>query len=307
MNNLLAPSYILQPGSVIDIIAPAGKIHDPQEIKKVVQLIEAWGYRARLGKNLLGNHAFYSNTLELRFEDLKYALFDKSSSAIWCYRGGYGSLELLPLLASLAHPPTPKVFIGFSDITILHIFFLQRWGWRTIHGPSVRQIAVNEIDLISQNLIKDLLIGTRKEIIISDLLPLNAAAEAVKTIQLSFIGGNLAVITHTLGTPYQINAKNKLLLLEDVNEPAYKVKRMLTHLELANIFNDVAGIVFGEFNNNFGQEELTNTILMEFAKNKEIPILKTSSIGHGKINYPIPLGTLTTLTCGKQPKIEIQY
>lgn len=262
---------------IIEIIAPSGKVKIPAQLEQVDQLLKSWGYQARFGKYLIGDHAFLANTAENRFKDLYAALHNEDSDIIWCYRGGSGASELLPLLAKSKKPRKPKLFLGFSDATALHIFFTQQWGWTTYHGPGARQPALNEIDDESIKRIKALF---DNNVIPPPLLNLSG----------KFTGGNLSIISHSLGTPYQIKTDNKILFLEDINEPAYKIRRMLTQLDQAGLFDHIKTLVFGEFLHKDPEErKLIQVELKAFSENKHIPVRQASHIGHGKTNYVIPL------------------
>jgi muramoyltetrapeptide carboxypeptidase len=278
----------LKPNAVIDIIAPAGKIHLPADFSLIESTLQSWGYQARFGEYLLGNHPFLSNTTELRFEDLKNALYSEDSEAIWCYRGGSGCSELLPLLDKLSPPPISKLFLGFSDITSLLVYFTQQWGWTTFHGPGAKQIINDVIDAESLIKVQQLFKGE-----LSPLPPLISLNKFQDKISGELIGGNLSVIIHSLGTPYQIKTEHKILLLEDINESTYKIRRMLTHLTQANIFKNIKALIFGEFIH--PEIDLINQELQEFANKQSFPVYKTNFIGHGKTNYWVPFGERISL------------
>jgi len=262
---------------IVEVIAPAGKIKNPAEMEHVDNLLKSWGYQARFGKYLISDHPFLSNTTENRFKDLDTALRNEDSEIIWCYRGGSGASELLPLLAKSKKPRKSKIFLGFSDITALHIFFTQQWGWTTYHGPGARQTAMNEIDAESIKRIKALF---ENNLIHPPLLNLSG----------KFTGGNLSIISSTLGTPYQIKTDNKILFLEELNEPAYKIRRMLTQLDQAGLFEHIKALVLGEFiHKNPGEQKLIQSELKQFLDSRHIPTRVASHIGHGKTNYIVPI------------------
>ena len=262
---------------IVEVIAPSGKIKNPAEMEHVDNLLKSWGYQARFGKYLISDHPFLSNTTENRFKDLDAALHNPDSTIIWCYRGGSGASELLPFLAKAKKPHKQKIFLGFSDVTALHIFFTQQWGWTTYHGPGARQAAMNEIDAESIKRIKALF---ENNLIHPPLLNLSG----------KFTGGNLSIISSTLGTPYQIKTDNKILFLEDLNEPAYKIRRMLTQLNQAGLLEHIKALVFGDFiHNNPDEKKLIEQELKNFAQDKHIPIRMAAHIGHGKTNYIVPL------------------
>ena len=259
---------------MIDIIAPGGEIRDPSGMARLEAALSEWGYHARFGNHIL------NNSLKSRLADIKTALYSPDSHIIWTYRGGSGASELLPELYKLAPPEKPKLFLGFSDITALHIFLIQQWGWTVYHGPGARQIADKLIDNESIDQVK-LLFDTQQ----TKPLPLPISGD--------IIGGNLSIISHSLGTPFQINTDHKHLLLEDVNEPAYKIRRMLTQLKQAGLFKSIKSLLIGEFSHkNPGQQILIQELLQNLQNTQldnTIPVYFAPYIGHGKTNYIVKM------------------
>lgn len=273
---------------IIDIIAPAaGKDSIREDLPKIADALNLWGYTARFGKHMVGSDPLSSNSNELRLADLKEALYNETSDIVWCYRGGYGCGELIPELAKLTPPKKQKLFIGFSDVTFLHIFLNQHWGWQTVHGPGARQTALKEIDENSQLAIQNILANRPTEFILNQVIALNDSAKKSNTLSGMLTGGNLAIISNTIGTPYQIDTKNKILLLEDINEPSYRVRRLLIHLKHAGLLTGLKAILFGYFENS---DELINQELIRFASEQDFPVFQTDAIGHGKKNIAVGVG-----------------
>jgi muramoyltetrapeptide carboxypeptidase len=233
---------------------------------------------------------FHSNSDEKRFEDLYKALNVKDENVIiWCINGGYGSAKLIPFLENVAKPNVEKIFIGYSDITALHLFFFQKWGWKTIHGPCLGELFKKDKDINNFLNLFDCLL--RKDFtnrkFVKCIKPLNLAAEKFKD-QIDgykFIGGNLALIQTSLGTNWKIDIKNKVLFLEDIGEAGYKVDRMLNHISSVLNIRTAKAIIFGEFINS---DEFIDFTINNFANlNSSIPIYKTGKLGHGKYNLPV--------------------
>lgn len=291
----------LKEGAIIDVIAPSGKIVDTNHLEDSHLTLEQHTYRLHFGQNILGHHDFLSNTTACRFEDLKKALYSKDSSAIWAYRGGSGAAELLPLLAKLSPPKSPKIFLGFSDLTSLHLFLNQSWDWVTFHGPGAKQLLEKSCDKVSRQSVFELFhVGFHsKQLIDLKLSALNEAAKknsGFPTLSGRITGGNMTVICHSLGTPFQIKPQQKILLLEDINEPAYKIRRMLVQLTQSGIFKKIKGLILGDFiltNSHLTtQNKMQKQIqaeLLSFSKEQAFPVYQTSLIGHGKKNTVIPL------------------
>jgi muramoyltetrapeptide carboxypeptidase len=291
--------YHLNPGDTVDIIAPSSKCA-VDTIPKVAKLLTSWGLKPHISEDILGDDLLCANSDEMRFHLLKESLLNKNSKAIWCLRGGYGSARLIPMLETIVPPPQQKMFIGFSDTTALHIFFQQKWGWQTVHGSTANQTANHLIDDTSIQKLKDLILGHTEKIEFQ-LTTLNDAAKKLNKISAPMVGGNLTLIECSLSTSWQLDTKNKIILLEDVNMPAYQIDRSLIHLKQANLLQHAKAIILGEFMGRDKEKdaELIEKTLVRFANEVNIPVLKTAEIGHGIINYPLPLAMPATLEMGK--------
>lgn len=299
-------SYLI-PGDIVDIIAPSSKCN-PSVLEKITELLAAWGLRCRIPNDLFGDHLLYANTNEKRFSHLKEALLNTSSKAVWCLLGGYGATQLIPMLSKISPPAHSKIFIGFSDITALHIFLQGHWGWSTIHGPSGYQAALNKISADSVNLLRKLLFHEEHTLAYEAIIPLNLAAKNNLVINAPIIGGNLHLIQASLGTTWQLNADNKILFIEDINERAYRIDRVLTHLRQAGIMDHPQAILFGDVIDK-GEPDgkfLVDETIKAFADQCSVPVLKINHIGHGSINNPLLLGSRVKLSMGHHYALEFK-
>lgn len=286
----------LQPGDIIELVAPAGSC-DPALLPQIIEVLQSWGLECRYSKNLFdfGRDILCGNTDAKRFEDLKAAIHNPDSRAIWCLRGGFGTTRLLDQLMSLRSPSCTKLFMGFSDITALHLFFNNHWHWPTVHMSGAAQLVNGHADDETIAAIKALLLNGGSPSL-SDLRSLNSVAEASQTIRGAVVGGNLSLVQCSLGTPWQIDVTDKIVLLEEVNERAYQVDRMLTHLRSAKVFAQARAVLFGDF---VGGDEPDGTnkvaaVLQRFADDMSIPVLQTQQIGHGNRNLPLWLNQSNT-------------
>jgi muramoyltetrapeptide carboxypeptidase len=241
------------------------------------------------------NTTFHSNTDKIRFKCLKDAIFD-NTNIVWTLRGGYGSAKLIPYLRELTKPTKEKFFIGFSDITALHIFLSQEWGWKTIHGNGIAEILKTEKDRNNFIKIAEIVSGKLKQATINNLSALNKKAKSTETITGKLTGGNLAIVQTSIGTGWQIKTAGKILFLEDVNINAYQLDRGLLHLEQAGLLKDVKAIIFGSYDSE--SQDIINT-LENFASNLNIPVFKTDRFGHNKINDPIIYNTNSRIIANK--------
>ena len=235
-------------------------------------------------------HPFHSNTDEKRLESLNKALYlEDKNIIIWPINGGYGSSKLINYLQKQPKPNCKKIFIGYSDITALHLFLSQEWGWKTIHGACLGELFKKDKNI--DNFLKLFELILKKDFsnrnVFNFIKPLNFAAKKFidNISNYKFTGGNLAIIQTSLGTNWQIDIKNKILFLEDTGEVGYRVDRMLNHIKsVLNIIN-VKAIIFGEF---IKSDEYIDFVINNFTtENSSIPIYKTDKIGHGKNNLPI--------------------
>ena len=298
------PWIPLQPGDTVDIIAPAFR-QEKTIFKKIEKLLASWQLNCHIPKNIFGKDLLCANSDDNRFKQLKAALFNSNSKAIWCLRGGYGCSRLIPALNQLKPPPHAKLFIGLSDITALHLFLQQQWHWHTLHGPSIYQCADNRIIKSSIQKTKDIIFGQQKIIEFNNLLPLNTTKK--QTIKAPIIGGNLSLIQISIGTSWQPNTHNKILFIEEINERGYQVDRMLEHLKQAGIFSHIKALLLGDFigGNDPDGRSRVNAVLKRFAEQNNFPVLQCKGIGHGKINHPLPLGTTSTLELGKKRSLHV--
>ena len=299
---------VLKKGDVIDVVAPA--THSPMEN---LNLGRDWlislGYIPRVPADLISPDVFFAATLEQQFEHLKESIYS-DSKAIWCLRGGYGSMRLVPYLKKLKAPKTPKLFVGFSDITALHIFFNQYWNWPTLHGKTLSQLAP---DLKTPDVkeLKKIITGELKERTFKKLRPLNEAARVSKVIKGKMIGGNLRILQSSLGTDWELKAKGKFLFLEDVSERGYSIDRMLEQLHQAKIIDrGLKGIILGDFSGGDEQDgsNLIQTALERFAQRVDYPVLAGLPSGHETtLNHAIPFNTPCVLTTGRRPQFTCQF
>lgn len=292
---------LLKPGDSVEIIAPASRCADV-DLASLKNLLKSWQLNCIVTDDIFGQDLLCANTDEARFKHLQNALQNPLTKAIICARGGYGSMRLIPHLAKLIAPESFKIFIGMSDITTLHLFLQQQWQWSTIHGA----LMPDRFSPESIQSLKEFLFGEVKQIEFTDLFPLNKAAEKNHTIESSITGGNLCLIQAGMGTIWQMDARGKIILLEEIGERGYRVDRMLEHLSQANVFEGAAAILLGDFLE--GKEpdgtSLIEPVLNRFANHCEIPVVRVKGVGHGYINFPIPLCTQTTLQLGKKIKLR---
>lgn len=291
----------LQAGDRVDLVAPASR-HPQKNLEETIQLLKDWQLKVNHPKDLYGDDLLCANSDEKRFEHLKEALLNSDSKAVIAVRGGYGATRLLPQLLSLNKPSQSKLFIGMSDITALHIFLQQQWGWSTLHS-AVAPFRFSD-DSIEKT--RKIIFGETKVCHYSGLSPINSLAKQKKTISSTLVGGNLCLVQASLGTSWQLDTTHKILFLEEVSERGYRIDRMIEHLKQAGLFKEVDAVIFGDFLD--GKEpngsSLVEPVLKRFAENCSFPVLQYKGIGHDFINEPLPLNTSVRLHLDSSANLE---
>lgn len=288
----------LKEGDVIGIIAPSS----PALIEKVYKAkkyINQLGFKVKLGSSCFETRGYLAGQDNDRARDLMNMFKDKTVNGILCLRGGYGASRILEKIDYGIIKENPKIFVGYSDITVLHTAFNQIGNLVTFHGPMA---APNMSELIDQFTINSFLKGITSTDPLGEIR--NPIAEKIGCLVPGeatgeIIGGNLAMIAGTLGTPYEINTKGKLLLLEEVAEEPYRVDRMLTQLKLAGKFKDASGIIIGDFKDCIPKEYENSLTLMEVFQNTITPCKKPTiynlKVGHCFEKITLPLGVQANL------------
>jgi muramoyltetrapeptide carboxypeptidase len=293
----------LRRGDTIGIIAPAGPIQQRDALERGIASLESLGFKVRCDERVLESWKYLAGHDASRAEELMRHFEDPEIHAIVALRGGYGCARLLPLIDEGRLGPYCKIFMGFSDLTTLHLFFLRRFGWVTIHGPMATSPTLANLEAPAEDHLAALLSNPdyKPKLSFPDLRVLReGVAEG------PLVGGCLSLVVASMGTPYEIETDGKVLFLEDLGEPAYRIDRMLTQLGLAGTLAQVKGIVLGSFKDcapsegDYTAEETLKEILVKL----DIPILAEFPAGHGTSNWPIPLGVPVRLDTGRK---EVEF
>jgi muramoyltetrapeptide carboxypeptidase len=279
----------MQKGDAIAIVAPAGPIEMRSGLLQGIAALERMGFRVRFEERIFQSNRYLAGDDDARAEELMRAFEDPAIRAIIALRGGYGCARLIPLLQEKRLRPHPKIFMGYSDLTTLHLYFRRRFGWITFHGPMATSPALGSISVDQERHLLSMWTNPsyRPELQFSQFETwMPGSAEGI------LIGGCLSIIVASLGTPYEIKTEGKILFLEDQGEPPYRLDRMLTHLHLAGKLENLAGILLGSFydcepaQGGYSCKDVLKDIL---AKNG-VPVLAGFPAGHGEDNWAIPLG-----------------
>jgi len=272
----------LKLGDTIGIAAPSGPFKT-QLFEQGMHVLRNMGFNVHVPEAIFQRNGFLAGSDEMRAEVVNALFRDPAITAIVCARGGYGATRVLPYLDWDTIRRRPKIFVGFSDITVLHLALLGMAGLTTFHGPMGTTLATateESLDCLK----KVLLSGKPLRLDPSDALVLNHG-EAQGWV----VGGNLTMLCHLVGTPYQPSLAGCLLFIEDITEAPYRIDRMLVQMTLAGCFEGVAGLVLGRFTDCGATEEI-HQVFMQTFKPLGIPVLANFPIGHGDRNMTLPMG-----------------
>jgi len=281
---MLRKPAAVRPGDCVAIIAPAGPF-DRESFEAGLAPLQQ-RYLVQLDAGLFERHRYLAGPDSRRLQELRSALGDPRVKAIFCARGGYGTMRLIPHLAPLV---AAKPLIGFSDITALHLW-LQQQGTVSIHGAVVTQLG-RQPEATRQRLFA-LLEST------SAAPPLHGSHTYVGgRVEGPLVGGNLTVLSRLLGTPYLPPLEGAVLLLEDVGERPYRLDRMWTHLALAGVLRKIGGIALGSFSacEERDGDYTSAEVLRALAEETGVPCAAGFPIGHGDLNEAVPLGVRVRL------------
>jgi muramoyltetrapeptide carboxypeptidase len=277
----------LKRGDRIALLAPSSPF-EREKFDSACRLLESNGFKPSLGRHIFKRNGYLAGTEAERAEDLIDALLDPSVSAIICIRGGYGSGRLLHHIPfSSIQLNRPKYFLGHSDVTFLHMAFQSKLSWPTFHGPNL--IDMEGVPERAENVVALLnaAIQFNWRFDKAHILRHGKAAGPV-------LGGNLTCLTHLIGTPFFPKTTGALLLIEDCNEAPYRIDRMLTHLRMAGLLQELGGLILGQFTG-CGDPQSLYQIILEQVREFRFPVVANLPFGHGIRNEVLPLGIHFTL------------
>ncbi len=301
-HNFIKPKK-LQVGDKVKIIAPATKVSDPDEIQKAIQILDYMKLNYEIGESLKNLEGYKTNSVKTRVNELHDAFEDNTINGIFCIRGGYGSGQILDSIDYDLISNNPKVFIGYSDITALHLSINKFSHLITFHGPvllsSFSEYTISNFNkVIFENKPAGILSNPNYISGIRLMYPTRTINSGIAEGCLT--GGNLSLICSLMGTKYEIDTKDKILFLEDVEEEPYAIDRMLNQLRLSGKLNDCKGIIFGkcagcDFNSSRIWDPSLGEVLDYYLKDLNKPVFYGLLIGHTSEQLTIPLGVMARL------------
>ena len=289
LKSLIKPDY-LKSGDTIAIIAPSGVLNNRnQAIENAKKLIIEWGLVPIIGKNIYKKNYHFAGNDKERFDDLQWAFDHKNIKAIWCARGGYGSIRIVDKLNFDQFKKYPKWLIGYSDITVLHNK-LNNLGFETIHGMMAVNMEENQKEIIeSIESLKNCLFGKLKSYHIN-----NNKYNRIGKSSGILVGGNLTLLASQLGSNSEIDTKNKILFIEEICEYKYHIDRMLQSLKRAGFFDNCNGVIIGDMSeikiNSPSWGSSVNELIYDVLKPYKFPISFGIQSGHLKHNKSLIFG-----------------
>ncbi|MEV5102224.1 LD-carboxypeptidase [Streptomyces massasporeus] len=290
MNQLVRPPR-LTPGARVAVVAPSGPVPE-ERLQAGLDILRGWDLDPVVTPHVLGRHRefdYLAGTDEQRAADLRNAWCDPSVAAVLCARGGYGAQRMVDLLDwDAMRAAGPKVFAGFSDVTVLHQAFATRLGLVTLYGP-----AAAGVDFLKSARAQEHLRATLFEpesVRTVTAVPPGGAALVPGRARGVTLGGCLSLLASDLGTPHaHPGARGGLLLMEDIGESPYRVDRYLTQLLRTGWLDGVAGIVLGSWAGCGPYEEL-RAVLADRLGGLGVPVVEEFGFGHGEGALTMPLG-----------------
>jgi muramoyltetrapeptide carboxypeptidase len=299
----------LRPGDTVGLVAPGGHTDAPA-IAKAIRNIESLGFGVKLGRNLEAVYGNYGGVPEQRLADLHAMFADPEVKAIWAIRGGSGCIQLLAHLDYELIRRHPKILIGYSDITALHLAIQKKVGLVTFHGP----VASSTFSDYSVTHLMNVLMHPEDEYTIPMALENSRKAEeephyALRTVvpgvcEGRLAGGNLCLVSALVGTAYAADYQGGILFLEEVNEAPYRIDRMMMQLHLSQGFDTAAGIMLG-ICENCGPQDSDISLTLDETTDQHLKPLKQPAVtgysfGHIRNQFTLPMGIRARLDTARQ-------
>jgi len=296
----------LQKGDTVMIVATAGILKDSSIVKNAVDLLKKWDLHVRLGKHLYSNGHHFAGADDQRAEDFQEALDDDSVKAIWCARGGYGTVRMVDKLDFSKFSKKPKWVIGFSDVTVLHNE-IHNLGRESIHGimPSTYKPENKEQKKALKSL-KKALFGKVLEYK-TPKSEFNKTGESKGQL----IGGNLSILYSLLGSKSSIKTDGKILFIEDLGEYVYHIDRMLQNLKRNGYFENCYGLVVGGITNirendtDFGKP--VQQVILDAVAEYDFPVVFDFPAGHIRDNRTLIMGREVSLDVKEGKKAIVKF
>ena len=287
----------LQKGATIGLVCPSSPV-SVQRREQCISALENLGYKVKAAANLTENHGGYmAGSGKIRGQWINKMFSDPEVDAVFCVRGGDGGSRCIEYIDLDVVRKNPKIFLGYSDVTSLHLYFNQNAGLVTFHGPMVSSNLVDGCDEETARALFDALSGE------GDYVFRNPPASPVRVMKEGratgpLTGGNLSLLSATMGTPYEMDARGKIIFIEEVAEPVTKIEKWCYQLRNAGKFRDCRGVLLGQLtdiSNELMPEYTALDCIGEILADYDIPVMYDLQSGHGRPMITLPFGALCTM------------
>lgn len=290
----------LQKGDVVGIVSPSSP-PDRDNLERSLAFLEQLGLQWKFARHAKNIHGYMAGTDDERLADLEEMFQDPEVKAIICSSGGYGAGRITDRLDMTLVEENPKIFWGFSDITFLHTAIRQYTNLVTFHGSMLGpNVGADTFEELSAKMFQQLF--EPMELHYTEAIsPLTSLTSGIARGEI--VGGNLSVLARTLGTKYEINTKDKILLIEAIGEDPARIDGLLNQLRMARKLEQVAGVVIGDFARTETTRKWTLTleeVFDDYFKEATYPVVKGFKIGHCEPHFAIPLGVEALLNADEK-------
>ncbi|MEP6690322.1 MAG: LD-carboxypeptidase [Gemmatimonadaceae bacterium] len=282
---LLRPPALVK-GDVIGIVAPSYAPR-PGWLLRGMKALEHAGYATILDTDIDQLRRFKRVEDERRAENFMSVWLNPKVKAVIGCTGGYGAVRLLPHLEPEIFRRNPKAFVGYSDITALHLWLMRRANLRVFHGPTVDDLIPSTRDPTMASLLTALTTPRPTTKLGKGIARVVRPGRAVGRL----VGGNLSLVQQTIGTPYEIDTREAILFLEETRDPMSVADERLVHLRAAGLLRSVRGVVFGQLSLDRSEEDEFENFLTDLVSDLNVPILTDFPAGHEVPNLTLPIGT----------------
>ncbi|MCF8076698.1 MAG: LD-carboxypeptidase [Desulfotignum sp.] len=271
----------LEKGDLVGVAAPSARF-DEIRLQQGIICLEKFGFQVQVPDQIFGQQRYLAGDDMCRATGINALAADPEIKGIVCARGGFGAMRMLSYLDWHLIQAHPKLFIGFSDATALLTAVMQRANIGVVHGPNLVSLA--DADFQTRTSFLDTVTGQGSAL----KIPQGGCVAPGRATGI-LMGGNLATLTHLVGTQFAPDFSRGVVFLEDVAEPAYKIDRMLTQMKMAGLFSRVRAVVTGTFERCDHPEYLPE-ILSDIFGEYQVPVLMGLAAGHGGVNLSLPMG-----------------
>ncbi len=291
----------LRPGDCVGVVAPSSPVDSDEMVYRSLEWLQRQGFRTKAGPSCFERTGYLAGSDQCRADDINTMFADPDIDGIICLKGGYGTPRIIDMLDYEMIARNPKVFMGFSDITALLISIYQRGNLVTFHGPMLAYLPKQGLDAFSHESMMKAICSSQPVGALTNPEGVPGVTTLVGgSAEGEMVGGNLSLIAAMVGTPYELDTRGKLLILEEVNEEEYRVDRMLTQLRLSGKLEQSAGIILGTWtgchaDKGYAGNQTLAEVFNDIVRPVGRPAILDVQVGHCVPKITLPFGVRTKL------------